>query len=146
MNVKLAEQRERALDTFRRVERIEAVAATVPDAAADELYDVVDEMLEEMPPVRVGVAAEILGLTKPTVSKWRERGVLKPATDTPVQTLDPHRLRDVLRIVKELRAASEQPGNLVDEVWYRLQDQVLLESDDVRAGLAAWKSGNVQDA
>lgn len=146
MSVKVADQHEQVLGAFRRVERIEEIAARVPDAEAGGLHVVVDEMLDEMPPVRVAVAAELLELTKPTVTKWCERGVLRSVAGAKVRSLDPHRLHEVLHIVRELRAAADKPGNLIDEVWHRLQDRALLESDEVRRGLAAWKAGNLQEA
>lgn len=148
MNVNLAEQREHTLGTFDVVEELEAVAAELDESKADRLHDVVEQLLDQMPPVRVTVAASLLGLSKPTIAKWCERGVLRPAVDatTSVQTLEPHRLHEVLHVVNELRAAAQKPGNLVEQVWHRLQDQALLETDEVRAGLAAWKAGDLQDA
>lgn len=46
-------------------------------------------------------------------------------------------------------AASELRGiatELVNGVWHRLQDQALLDSPELQAGLTAWQTGNVTDA
>ncbi|MBP2340174.1 hypothetical protein JOF41_006352 [Saccharothrix coeruleofusca] len=146
MPLTVAEQQAETLATFSRVERIEAVAATLDDNAAAKLRDIVEEMIDSTPPVRITAAAKLLNLSKPTIHAWCERGVLKRADGSPVRTLDPHRLHAVLHIVRDLRVLADQPGNLLEQVWHRLQDRTLLETEELREGLASWRAGDVVEA
>lgn len=151
MNVSVAEQQRDAFNKFDVVERLERIAAAVGELDkphARELDQLAEDVVDSIRPVRIAIAASLLSLSTPTIRAWSERGLLTPAADstTPAQTLDPHRLHQVLHVVRALRELGEKPGNLADQVWHRLQDRALLDRDDLREGLDAWRSGDVVDA
>lgn len=76
-----AEQTRQLLD---RVERLEAVAASLPprDPRRAQLLGVVQEDLEGAAPVRPVVAAEVLHLTEKTVRSWAAEGACCSSTRT----------------------------------------------------------------
>ncbi|MFH9348172.1 hypothetical protein [Kitasatospora sp. NPDC017646] len=101
-----------------------------------------ESILEDAKPIRVSVAAHLLGLSRRTVEAWAEAGLLT-ATEEPgttVKVLDPRRLYEVKTLVDDLRAAGKKRG-LAEAVWQRLQDQKLLEDDRLQESLGQMRRG-----
>jgi hypothetical protein len=147
----VAAQKHDTLAMFAHVERLEEIAAGLDERdapAARKLYELADEVVSAVSPVRISIAADLLKVSRVTVQAWCRRGVLKAAepSKVAVRTLDPHRLHDVLHLVKELRELGEKPGGLAEQVWYRLEDRALADSEELQKGLEAWRSGDVVDA
>lgn len=134
---------ESARDLLSRVEEIEAVARTldVDDERRQRLEAVVVRILRAAPPLRPGVAAQLLALSERTVRAWVAEGVLRPAgTTTTRLLLDPERFHEVLHLVRELREAGRTTG-LLDEVYRRLVDATWLDRSDLIESLAQMRRG-----
>ncbi|MDX3188619.1 hypothetical protein PV458_09470 [Streptomyces sp. MN03-5084-2B] len=146
----VAEQVTRTRVAFERVERLERIAdalAARHDPSAAELRDVVDDLVDDVEPVRVAAAAEVLKVSKMTITSWLRRGIFKrAAAEANVVVLDPHRLHAVLHILEELRRAGIKPGNFAEQLWHRLEDGELAESDFFLRGLEDYRAGRVQKA
>lgn len=128
--------------TWERVEEIEAIAASLPEA--DErrarLMSVAQKELAAAALVRPRIAASLLGVTEKTVRAWAEQGVLTTGATSPRLLLEPARLHQVVHLVRDLRAAGATRG-LVDEVYRRLADQELLQDADLVESLAQMRRG-----
>lgn len=135
-------ERDRACALFSRVERIEDVAGTLPadDPRRRTLTVVARQELSAADPVRPVIAADLLEMTEKTVRAWVAEGVLTARVQRPRLLLDPGRLHDVLRLVRELKAAGKRRG-LLDEVYGRLADAALLERDDLQLSLEQMRRG-----
>lgn len=142
------QEQQQTLTRFGIIEELETVASAVDSSAARVLRRIADQMIDELGPIRISVAASLLQLSTPTVRLWASRGVLTPtdATGSPVSRLDPHRLHEVLHLVSDLRDQGAKSQALLDEVWHRLDDQATLERRDLQEGLEAMRSGDVVDA
>jgi DNA-binding transcriptional MerR regulator len=129
---------ESARDLLSRVEEIEAVARTLDahDERRQKLEAVVVRSLRAAPPLRPGVAAQLLSLSERTVRAWAAEGVLRPVDSTSTRLLlDPERFHEVLHLVRDLREAGKTTG-LLDEVYRRLVDATWLERSDLTESLA----------
>ncbi|MDX2394127.1 hypothetical protein NJL88_29525 [Streptomyces sp. DK15] len=132
---------------FERMEELEAVADDIegrePQSAAS-LRGVVRKALEEAEPVRVKIAAALLEFSDRTVRTWIGEGLLTVRTEHPLR-VDPVRLHEVLHLVRDLRAAGHK-RDLLDGVWYRLQDTALLDRSDLQASLKEMRRGALSPA
>lgn len=147
----VAAEKHETLVMFAHVEKLEAIANRVDqsdETSAQELYDLAESVVGQVPPVRIAVAAELLDVTKVTIKSWCQRGILARAESsmTPVQTLDPHRLHEVWHIVRDLREIGSKPGNLAEQIWHRLEDRQVTESEAFLQGVREWQAGDVLDA
>ncbi|HVF04321.1 MAG TPA: MerR family transcriptional regulator [Frankiaceae bacterium] len=127
-----------ARDLLSRVEEIEEVARTLDanDERRQQLEEVVVRILRAAPPLRAGVAAQLLSLSERTVRAWAAEGVLRAADSTSTRLLlDPERFHEVLHLVRDLREAGKTTG-LLDEVYRRLVDATWLERSDLTESLA----------
>jgi hypothetical protein len=140
MSIALEEKRVRSL--FERVEAVEDVARTLPedDERRATLLAVSSATLADEGTIRPVIAARLLGLSERTVRAWAEEGVLAIAERTPRLLLDVRSVHEVLHIVQELRAHG-QNRNLLDDVWYRLGDTVLLERPDLQESIEQMRRG-----
>lgn len=90
---------------------------------------------------KVSEAADVLGVSAPTVRAWVKAGILEEASEGRApQRVEVLRLADVKRLVDMLRAEG-QNRDLLAAVYRRLRDSDLLASpgleesiDDLRAG------------
>lgn len=131
--------------------RSRVAGATSPGRPAGaviaELYEAVLQLIKLMPPIPVAVAAELLDMSKPTVSRWASEGVLRTVDgDRPVMQLDPERLHEVRSLVRDLREQGAKPGQLMEQVWWRLEDNALMRRDDLQESLAELRRGDVVEA
>jgi hypothetical protein len=140
MTIAVEERRLRSL--FERVETVEDVARTLPedDERRAKLLAVSDSALAEEGTIRPVIAARLLGLSEKTVRSWAEAGVLTIARRSPRLLLDVRSVHVVNHLVSELRTAG-QDRDLLDQVWHRLTDSVLLDSDDLRKSLDQMRRG-----
>ncbi|WP_433376693.1 hypothetical protein ACQPZX_08310 [Actinoplanes sp. CA-142083] len=125
-----------------RVGDLERIASRFgeDDQSRAELLRVSRDVLSDLPPVPVSVAAPLLGVSEPTVRSWTRRGLLVYA-DGQDGGLDVRRLYEVIAVVRELRAAG-QTHDLLNKVWDRLADSVVLERSDLRDSLAQMRRGD----
>lgn len=147
MTKMLEREEEQVRALFSRVERVEAVADRIQGmepAQASELRSVAEDALSTAEPVRLKIAASLLDLSDRTVRTWVEEGVLSLVSDSP-QRIDPTRLHQVLHLVRDLRAAGHK-RDLINAVWYRLQDAALLDREDLKASLQQLRKGQVEPA
>jgi hypothetical protein len=133
----LAAEEQRTMHVFELVDELEDIAATpdLADGVRTRLQDLAQRELAHSEPVRVAVAAKLLGLSERSVRTWAKEGVLTPAeTDSPRLLLDPERLHEVIRLIKDLRKLGRN-RDLIDLVWYRLSDHALLQRADLLESL-----------
>jgi hypothetical protein len=99
-------------------------------------------ILEDAKPIRVSVAAQLLGLSRKTVDVWADAGLLTVAEEpgSTVKVLDPRRLYEVKTLVDDLRAAGKKRG-LAEAVWHRLQDRKAVESTELQESLEQMRRG-----
>jgi hypothetical protein len=128
---------------FDRVEEIEDIAGTLDheDERRERLLHVAQTAIDDCVPIRSRIAADLLKLSEPTVRSWVKEGVLTTAPGTSrVLTLDPHRLHQVMHLVRDLRHAGRTKG-LLDAVWHRLSDSALLEREDLTESIEQMNRG-----
>jgi hypothetical protein len=127
-----------------RVETLASVVASLPvqDERRSRLLGVIRADLESAAPLRPRIAAELLGVSEKTVRAWLAEGVLVRAEDvaSPRVLLDVARFHQVLRLVRDLRAAGRASG-LLDEVHRRLVDSTWLEDTDLAESLEQMRRG-----
>jgi len=140
---RVAYESSQAYDLIERIEILERVAETLPDEDDRRLalLGVVEKDLASAHPFRPRIAAELLDLSEKTVRAWTQEGVLKRAAGPSSRVLlDVERVHEVLRLVKDLRAAGKTVG-LLDEVHRRLVDATWLERDDLTESLEQMRRG-----
>lgn len=135
---------------FEHVERLEDLQRRIAPRLSDDedhtMRDVIREALAHIQPVRVPIASDLLALDEKTVRSWVREGVLTEAhTTSSRKHLDPKRLHEVLHLVRELRQAGKTRG-LLDAVWFRLQDEAILDRDDLAESLDQMHRGEVTKA
>lgn len=92
---------------------------------------------------KVSEAADLLGVSTPTVRAWIKAGVLEESSDgRSPQRVDVLSLADVKRIVDILRAHGHD-RDLLSEVRRRLDDPDLLQSDLAGAGIEDVRVGGL---
>jgi len=125
-----------------RVGTLERIARRISedDQSRAELLRVSRDVLGDLDPIPVSVAAPLLGVSEPTVRSWTRRGLLVYA-DAQDNGLDVHRLYEVIALVRELRAAG-QTHDLLNKVWQRLADNAVLERSDLRESLVQMRRGD----
>lgn len=124
------------------VERIESVSRALPDGRQrSELLEAVRRLLPQIQPVRVEIAARLLGVSDKTVRAWVDAGLLFAAQEKPRLLLDPVRLHEVVHLAEDLRAAGRKNRELLDLIWYRLHDEAWLDDPDLMEGLAQMARG-----
>jgi DNA-binding transcriptional MerR regulator len=143
MSVTVEEQRVRTL--FEAVENAEDVAREFPegDERRTKLLDVSSAVLAEVGTVRPVIAAKLLGLDEKTIRAWAEQGVLVIAQRTPRLLLDASSVHEIHHMIRQLREAGKHRG-LLEEIWRRLNDQALIESDDFQESLAQMRRGEYE--
>ena len=140
---RVAYESSQAYDLIERIEILERVAETLPDEDDRRLalLGVVEKDLASAHPFRPRIAAELLDLSEKTVRAWTQEGVLKRAAAPSSRVLlDVERVHEVLRLVKDLRAAGKTVV-LLDEVHRRLVDATWLERDDLTESLEQMRRG-----
>jgi predicted transcriptional regulator len=91
---------------------------------------------------KVSEAAELLGITPPTVRAWIKSGVLVAKPETRPVRVDTLCLADVKRAVDLLRAHGTD-RDLLAAVYRRLRDAELLESEAFKAGMEDLAAGRI---
>src|SRR5216684_4151588 len=140
MTIAVEEKRVRSL--FDRVEAVEDVARTLPenDERRAKLLAVSNAALADEGTIRPVIAARLLGLSEKTVRAWVSQGVIVAAQRTPRLLLDLQSVHQISHIVRGLRAHGKD-RDLLDEVWRRLNDAVLLERADLQESIEQMHRG-----
>ena len=139
----VATEEARVIHLFERVERLEAVASAdnIRDEQRRDILSVAMEAIRECDPVRVTIAAQLLNLSRKTVEAWAREGLLTTAAGKHARlVLDAQRLHEVLHLVRDLRSQGRD-RNLIEAVWYRLNDQALLDREDLAESIEQMKRG-----
>jgi hypothetical protein len=134
-----------ARDLFDGVALLRRAAAELDGSSStrEELLAYAERRLTEAGPVRVSVAARLLGMDEKTVRKWTRRGLFEQTPTSGYQRLDVPRLHEVWDFVRRLREAKKVAG-LLDQVWWRLQDEAWLHNPDFREGYAQYLRGEYE--
>ncbi|MFE4360432.1 hypothetical protein [Kitasatospora sp. NPDC056800] len=121
---------------------VSATEAGDSPGAIEHIEAAKTSIFEDARPVRVSVAAQILGLSRRTVDGWAEAGLLTlvESPGTTVKMVDPRGLYEVKVLVDDLRAAGKKRG-LAEAVWQRLQDQRVLEDLRLQESLEQVRRG-----
>jgi hypothetical protein len=141
MSIAIEEKRIRSL--FDRVETVEDVARTLPegDERRARLLEVSSAALAEEGTIRPVIAARLLGLSEKTIRAWVSQGVIAVAQPTPRLLLDLQSVHAISHIVRELREHGKD-RDLLDKVWQRLNDSVLLERADLQESIGQMRHGD----
>ncbi len=139
----VAAEETRVKSALEHVEAIEEIADSLgeEDARRAKLLRIASSLLADIGPLRPSVAARLLQLSEPTVRTWAREGVLTTAEqESKRPLLDPHRVHQVMHLVRDLRAAGRE-RNLLEAVWYRLSDRALLDREDLQESLEQMRRG-----
>ncbi len=140
MSVAVEEKNIRAM--LDAVELVESVSRTLPDnEQRSRLIEAVGKLLPQIQPVRVEIAARLLGVSDKTVRAWVKAGLLHTAQEEPRLLLDPVRLHEVVHLAEDLRAAGKKNRELLDHIWYRLNDELWLDNADLMESLGQMARG-----
>jgi hypothetical protein len=90
--------------------------------------------------VRPVIAARLLGLSEKTIRAWASQGVIGTAQRAPRLLLDLQSVHEVSHILRDLREHGRD-RDLMDEVWRRLNDAVLLERADLQQSIEQMRQG-----
>ncbi len=124
------------------VERIESVSRTLPDSQQrSELNEAVRRLLPQIQPVRVEIAARLLGVSDKTVRAWVNADLLWTTQREPRVLLDPVRLHEVVHLAEDLRAAGAKNRELLEQIWYRLNDEAWLDNAGLMESLEQMARG-----
>lgn len=143
----LDREKEQVEALFQRVETVEEVAEAIEASQpreATKLRSVAEDALNSAQPVRIAIAAKLLALSDRTIRTWVDEGVLALVAEHP-KRVDPGRLHQVFHLVSELRAAGRK-RDLLDAVWYRMQDDELLGRADLAESLRQLRRGELVPA
>ena len=135
-------EQERTLDLMRRIEELEEVAESLPptDPRRSKIDFVLAAEISDIAPMRVRVTAHLLEISEPTVRSWVQAGILLKFSDTPRLLLDPSSVLAVRKLVSELRQAGRN-RDLLDELYFRLVDQSVIDSDELQESLEQMRRG-----
>ncbi|MEV0353206.1 hypothetical protein AB0H88_46265 [Nonomuraea sp. NPDC050680] len=130
-----------ALALFDQAQRLDGVVAATHEAGTrDTVREVVQDLLAHAEPVRATIASKILGVDEKTVRAWVKEGLLIPVRVKPRLMLQAERLYTVATLVQDLRRTG-RTRNLIEAVWYRLEDLRLIEDDQLAEGLRQMQQG-----
>jgi DNA-binding transcriptional MerR regulator len=140
------EELEHAERVVEEIDDLEALEDHVSDDrdALRTVHRLRERRLGEIEAIRVSVAAQLLGLSEPTVRAWADSGLLEYASLRPVRRL---RLKSVLHlrpVVTELRSLGRQRG-LMEAVVARLEDRRTLNDRRLLESLAQMRAGELID-
>jgi hypothetical protein len=140
--VTIAVEEQRIRNLFDRIEEVEDVANSLPEAddRRRRLLDVSNATLAEEATIRPVIAAKLLGLSEKTIRAWADQGVLVVSQRAPRLLLDVVSVHEVSHLIRELRTAGRD-RDLLDEVWRRLNDDALADRDDFRESLSQMRRG-----
>ena len=139
----VADETAQALMTLEQFIALEDVADRVASRVdAEILHRTSHQLLDALAPLRPRAVAQFLGISEKTVRRWTEAGLLHSASSTPTLRLDPVRVVQVRAVIDRL---GEQRNNrdLLDHVWYRLQDEDLLSQPDLQESIEQFHSGEL---
>jgi predicted DNA-binding transcriptional regulator AlpA len=111
---------------------------------AQKALGIVEQMTHATaPPLTVQEVTRELGISRPTVHKWIDKGLLTVCAQAPLR-VDFARAQEVRRQVRRLRAAHGDRARLVRalEAW---ADADLVRRDDVRTGVREALDGDTVD-
>jgi hypothetical protein len=127
---------------LKRVATIEYLASTLDEGDERQaiLRQLVRDELDDSPSPRPVIAAKLLGISKATVRRWVDAGVLKRAAERPRLLLDPISVHTVSKLLSDLRVAGEDQ-QLLDAVIYQLSDEAVLDGHDPADALQQPRQG-----
>lgn len=117
----------------------EALEEGRAERAAKRLAKARDLRLRTAPPVPVSVAAELLGVSLPTVRRWADRGVLEDLGVKP-RAVSVASVARVRRLLERLRGMGRD-ANLREALLARLDDALTLEDEQLRRSLRQMRAG-----
>ncbi|TWF94841.1 MerR family transcriptional regulator [Saccharopolyspora dendranthemae] len=127
-------------------EQVVVIEQTLPEQAR-EIQSVMSSMLSQVPPLGTVLASRLLEVDRKTVAHWADQGLLVEVDEgtSHRRRFDPLRLHQVRHVVRQLRSAG-QSRNLLDAIWFRLEDQAVLDREDLARSLQQLRDGDVVEA
>jgi hypothetical protein len=142
LRMSIASERAAVETVLEDVSVLNDVAASLPesDGRVRRLHAFASRRLSEAPPIRPRIAAELLGVSEPTVRKWVESQLLQPRSTSPRLLLEPESVFRVREVIETLRAAG-RARNLTDAVYNMLVDEQVRSEPDLVASLEQMRKG-----
>lgn len=123
---------------------LQRLAQQERDAARRRSLDAVREHVAERDRgAKVGEAAQVLGVSAPTVRAWIEAGALRAVAGSSPLRIGVMSLAATKSVVEELRRHRDDRALLVD-VLRILRDRGVLAGEDVAAGMGDLSAGRVR--
>ncbi len=123
---------------------LQRLAEQERDAARRRSLDAVREHVAERDRgAKVGEAAQVLGVSAPTVRAWIEAGALRAVAGSSPLRIGVMSLAATKSVVEELRRHRDDRALLVD-VLRILRDRGVLAGEDVAAGMGDLSAGRVR--
>ncbi|HEY1700234.1 MAG TPA: hypothetical protein VGG75_11040 [Trebonia sp.] len=140
----VASEEERIRSIFEDADIVEEVARSLPedDDRRSRLLEVSRRALANEATIRPVIAARLLGLSEKTVRTWVDAGLLAPRQTKPRLLLDALNVHTVRHILREVRDEGVS-RDLLDHVWYCLEDQALLDREDLQESIQQMLRGEV---
>lgn len=133
---------------FEFIDDVLDVASTIeadqPSQAA-RLRGICRSALQDSVAISPSIAAQLMGAEEKVVWSLMADGVLATSRAHPPALVEPLRLYDVLRLVRELRGTGEISGIAVS-LWRGLEDQALLDREDLATSLAQARADDLRPA
>lgn len=139
----VAREREQLHGILDEVERLDALAQAIQAGRKSEARQAVEELrrlrIRNARPVRLAIAAQMLGVSVPTVKAWAGEGVLEWRDGSPQRVS----LGSVLRvgpIVRELKQLGRN-RDLLAAILARLEDEATLSDRRLQTSLDEMRQG-----
>jgi excisionase family DNA binding protein len=136
-------ERQQVDEILEEVRRLDALGEAVKTGRSGEarrgLRDLRARRISHARPVRLAIAADLLGVSLPTVRAWADEGVLEWRDGSPRRVS----LDSVLRISPIVRELKEmgQSRDLLAAVLARVEDQAVLSDRGLQASLKQMRQG-----
>jgi DNA-binding transcriptional MerR regulator len=136
-------ERRQVDEVLEEVRRLDALGKAVETGrrgeARRELRDLRARRIGHARPVRLAIAADLLGVSLPTVRAWADEGVLEWRDSSPRRvSLDSVlRVRPIVRELKEMG----QSRDLLAAVLARVEDETTLSDRGLQASLKQMRQG-----
>jgi DNA-binding transcriptional MerR regulator len=126
------------------VEQLDAVDAAVQSGQTGRAHTLVRALRSRLAekPVRVSVAAELIGVSQPTIRAWADEGVLETVDADGPRAVTLGSVLRVRPVVAELRALGRQ-RDLMSAVLAQVDDRELLDDKRLQSSLAQMRRGEL---
>lgn len=145
----VSQERELVTRTVSLLDSLDEVEEVEPSVRANpRSHRILEEMrrmqVRALPALRISAAAEVLGVTEPTVRLWTDEGLLQEVERHPVRRVSAQSVLRVRPIVTALRRHGRK-RNLLEAIFAQLSDELQLEADGLQESLEQMRRGEIID-